>query len=415
MQTTIALATAFCAFTAAALFGATSVLGATPTAASFADFDRRATAGEPLSVVFFGGSLTWGANASDPQRTSYRALMADYLLKRYPKSQLVFHDAAIGGTGSKLGMFRLERDVLARKPDLVFLDFTANDDLFSDDPTALDSYESLLREMIGRNIPVVQCIFGFKFNVGPGWHPEKVLRAIAHKKLAQAYGMPVGDAISYVQNKIEAGETTVEQVWPIDGAHPDDPGYELFFEAVRDAYDRAVSEKMVCHVPEKPVFSDAYMARQRMLLVDQPEQAGWTRQRTYRTSLWFDGLSSRWMGDVLVCDSAKGPVEPLTVKFKGTYVALFGEADQNGLGFKATIDGQPVLYQPSKKQPPSEIWNWNTSRFGEGRLFIWRELSHSLSPGEHTLVITPVVNGADKKPGQLRIESVCVAGATQAP
>ena len=27
--------------------------------ASFADFDRRARGGEPLNVVFFGGSLTW--------------------------------------------------------------------------------------------------------------------------------------------------------------------------------------------------------------------------------------------------------------------------------------------------------------------------------------------------------------------
>ncbi|MGB2998239.1 MAG: hypothetical protein WBC59_06340, partial [Phycisphaerae bacterium] len=35
--------------------------GATP---SFADFDRRAQQGERLNVVFFGASLTWGANAS---------------------------------------------------------------------------------------------------------------------------------------------------------------------------------------------------------------------------------------------------------------------------------------------------------------------------------------------------------------
>ena len=32
-------------------------------AASFVDFARRARAGESLEVVFFGASLTWGANA----------------------------------------------------------------------------------------------------------------------------------------------------------------------------------------------------------------------------------------------------------------------------------------------------------------------------------------------------------------
>src|SRR5689334_1200465 len=100
---------------------------------SFGEFDRRATEGQALTVVFFGGSLTWGANASDPQRTSYRALMGQYLKDKYPKAHINCVDAAIGGTGSKLGMFRLERDVLSYKPDLVFLDFTANDDLAGSD------------------------------------------------------------------------------------------------------------------------------------------------------------------------------------------------------------------------------------------------------------------------------------------
>ncbi|MFA6293503.1 MAG: SGNH/GDSL hydrolase family protein, partial [Victivallales bacterium] len=98
-----------------------------PPAASFAEFDRKAKAGENLSVVFFGGSLTWGANASDPLKTSFRGLMGKYLTEKYPKAHFSFHDAAIGGTGSDLGLFRLERDVLSKKPDLVFLDFTVND------------------------------------------------------------------------------------------------------------------------------------------------------------------------------------------------------------------------------------------------------------------------------------------------
>ena len=38
--------------------------------ASFADFDARATAGERLTVVYFGGSLTWSANASEPDAQS---------------------------------------------------------------------------------------------------------------------------------------------------------------------------------------------------------------------------------------------------------------------------------------------------------------------------------------------------------
>ena len=43
---------------------------------AFADFDHQAKEGEHLSVVFFGASLTWGANATDPQLTSYRGQFA---------------------------------------------------------------------------------------------------------------------------------------------------------------------------------------------------------------------------------------------------------------------------------------------------------------------------------------------------
>src|SRR6266436_5194617 len=115
---------------------------------SFAEFDRRAQAGERLNVVFFGASLTWGANASDPLLTSYRAQIAQRMEARYPEAHFKFWDAAIGGTGSQLGVFRVERDVLRRKPDLVFLDFSANDDIYSDNAETLASYEAILRRLI---------------------------------------------------------------------------------------------------------------------------------------------------------------------------------------------------------------------------------------------------------------------------
>ena len=50
---------------------------------------------------------TWGANASDPQITSYRGLMTQWLREKYPSTAITFYDAAIGGTGSQLGMFRM--------------------------------------------------------------------------------------------------------------------------------------------------------------------------------------------------------------------------------------------------------------------------------------------------------------------
>ncbi len=176
--------------------------------ADFGAFDRHGQAGEPLRVVFFGGSLTWGANASDPQRTSYRALMMDYLRQRYPRAPLVFTDAAIGGTGSQLGIFRLERDVLARQPDLVFLDFTANDGLESASRPPLASYEAILRDLIGRGIPVVQVFLGFRFNFGSSYNLADLPRRRDHLELAAAYQTGIGDAFPLIQARIESGVET---------------------------------------------------------------------------------------------------------------------------------------------------------------------------------------------------------------
>src|ERR1051325_5927999 len=127
------------------LAGIIAMLNCHAATPSFKSFDERAKAGEKLNVVFFGASLTWGANASDPQQTSYRALIGKRLEETYPQAHFKFWDAAIGGTNSQLGVFRFERDVLSHKPDLVFIDFSANDDINSADEETLSSYESLVR------------------------------------------------------------------------------------------------------------------------------------------------------------------------------------------------------------------------------------------------------------------------------
>ena len=169
--------------------------------ASFAGFDARAKAGERLNVVFFGASLTWGANATDQALTSYRAQTKELLEARYPKARFQCYDAAIGGTSSLLGVFRFERDVLARKPDLVFLDFSANDDNWNGNPLVFASYESILRRIIhDGGAPVVAVMFPFMWEIGPGLESgtSAHLGGLTQRlKSAAAYGVPAGDCLLY--------------------------------------------------------------------------------------------------------------------------------------------------------------------------------------------------------------------------
>lgn len=376
---------------------------------SLRKFHDKASRHEPVSVVFFGGSLTWGANASDPLLTSYRGRMMEWLRSQYPQTPIAFHDAAIGGSGSQLGMFRLERDVLAHKPDLVFLDFTVNDDAEGKDVQSLASYEEIVRKLLGQESMVVPVLMMFR------WHAENAeaplpARHQAHIQIAGHYGLPYANTIPYVRGKVAAG-TDIKTLWPFDGAHPDDPGYELFFEAVRDVYQQGVKEEATASLPEKPLFAALYPKRTRQILVDGKLPEGWTREKTYRTSLWFDGMASRWMGDV-ACATAASRSGALEVGFEGSMVGIFGERNGLAPAIRVWIDGKPVA--PPKAKEGEWLWPMDTSRFsppkkGSGNLFGWTVLAHDLKDGPHTLRIEPVWEGADKD-AELRIESVCSAG-----
>lgn len=82
-------------------------------------------AGEPVTIAYFGGSIT--------EQNGWRIQSAELLKKLYPKAAIRSINAAIGGTGSDLGAFRLAHDVLRHKPDLVFIEFAVNDAGAKDD------------------------------------------------------------------------------------------------------------------------------------------------------------------------------------------------------------------------------------------------------------------------------------------
>ena len=47
-------------------------------------FFQKLKCGEEATVAYFGGSITWGATATDPLKTSWRALLAKRLQREFP-------------------------------------------------------------------------------------------------------------------------------------------------------------------------------------------------------------------------------------------------------------------------------------------------------------------------------------------
>ena len=397
--------------TAGVLMAISICAGASAATPSFEDFAKRAETGDRLTVVFFGGSLTWGARASNPQTTSYRAIIGQKLEEKYPKAHFKFVDSAIGGTGSQLGAYRLERDVLAYKPDLVFLDYTLNDDAYRTTPDTLASQEAIIRRIISEaHCPVIQMFLAAKSFVTDGT-TEKMTRRTAHIEIAKAYDVPCGDAIVLMQDKFKKGEIDLDKIWlpdSFDTCHPGDKGYALYAEAAWNAFNKAVADKVVCHVPEKMLNADTYMHVARVKLSALgPLPQGWRTRSPSTDYCAFDFLMTRWLDDVTIASnfvpksrdktSPTEPAKPLKLAFKGSTVLFFGESTPRSAKCKVTIDGKETQFDTCQLGPN------NTGR-------MLQIVAEGLDPSvEHSIQILPVFE-APEKPLEVCIESICVAG-----
>lgn len=418
LDTLLKLITAVCVLTTGA---ARAAGAATP---SFAGFERRAKAGERLNVVFFGASLTWGANATDPQLTSYRARVARQFEVTYPQAHFTFWDAAIGGPGSQLGVFRLDRDVLRRQPDLVFLDFSANDNIYHDTPELLASYESLVRRIItDGHAPVVQMFLPFGSNVQAADF-DKMKRRSAHLGISKAYHTAVGDAILLAVERVRSGATTIDQLWSSDRGHPGDAGYQLFADAAWAGFQDGVHRDLVCAAPAKMLHAETYLTHSRVRISTLgPLPQGWRCGAPNLTSAYFDMLMSRWLDDEVIASNrlatmtAEGKVMltpqavgRLSVRFRGTMVMLFGESTLKSGKYRAIIDGKKVAPKESvETHPPLEYDSAGLAAKSNGNTHHVQVLAENLDAAtEHTLEIEPLFT--PDKEQELRLESICVAG-----
>ena len=83
----------------------------------------------PVRVAFLGGSVTAKADCWRPQ-------VMELLRSLYPSVEWAEINASLGGTGSLFGAFRVDRSVIAHKPDLLFIEYAANDRVATTDVRA---------------------------------------------------------------------------------------------------------------------------------------------------------------------------------------------------------------------------------------------------------------------------------------
>ncbi len=122
MKKVMVLLLSLCAVAAFAAPGDVTVKESTPytVRGGLPNFYAKLNQGKEVKIVYFGGSIT--------EQNGWRVQSAAELQKQFPKAKISSVNAAIGGTGSNLGAFRLQQDALSKRPDLLFVEFAVNDD-----------------------------------------------------------------------------------------------------------------------------------------------------------------------------------------------------------------------------------------------------------------------------------------------
>ena len=171
----------------------------------------KARAGEPVTIVYLGGSITEGATAQPQATRCYAYLSAHAFADAYmpdPK-QLHYVNAGISGTPSVLGITRLQQDVLRHDPDIVFVEFAVND---SNQTPYRIVYESMVRKLLAsESQPAVILIFTFLEN-GYSCQPHM-------QQVGKHYDLGMISVKDAIQPQINLGNITWRD-YSSDSSHP---------------------------------------------------------------------------------------------------------------------------------------------------------------------------------------------------
>ncbi len=195
-------------------------------------------AGEPVTVLFLGGSITVGG--ASPK--GYVTFVGNWLKEQYPKAVISIVNAGISGTGSDYGDRRYDRDVLSKNPDLVLIEFCVNDG----DNDRTESMERMVHKTWLKNPKADIVIFYTLEKHHMDYYKGGTLppSASAHERVAAFYGIPSLGTAFNAASKILSGEIPWE-TFSRDGCHPTQEGYVLF-DAV---FEKALPELLKAEPP----------------------------------------------------------------------------------------------------------------------------------------------------------------------
>jgi len=295
--------------------------------------------GETVRVAYLGGSIT-AANG-------WRIKSREWLAKTYPSAKVEEIHAAIGGTGSDLGVFRVQRDALSHNPDLLFVEFSVNDG--GQAPERIwRAMEGIVRQTWAHN-PRTDICFVYTFAVGQEPFLEKgecPRAASAMEMLADFYAIPSINFSKRIVEMQQAGKLVYKQdkapeegvVWfSSDGVHPLDAGHAIYQQVIEESWPAIEAASRGGDHSEKleSAFVTDHWQAAKMIPVSQEMLSGqWDALPA------TEGLGKSFGNRLGTIWHTGEPGSKLTFQFRGSLARLYDLVGPNGGQAIVTIDGK---------------------------------------------------------------------------
>ncbi|MBD2867154.1 SGNH/GDSL hydrolase family protein [Paenibacillus arenilitoris] len=361
---------------------------------------RKLAEGKEATVAFIGGSVTVGAGATDANAASYRALACRFLERRYPHIAFTFVNAAIGGTDSAYGAFRLKEHAFGQGPaDLLFVEFAVND--AGGRTRSLRAMEGIVRQAKRINPEIDLCFVYLANRPGAERYAatgEPQASVAHHEEVAEHYGIPSVHIGERIYRLLQAGGLRWEELSG-DNVHPNDLGHSLYAGYLRQALEELLVLDLQDGIGSSgvPAPLDPYSYEHAGMKA--PEHAvdrasGWKDVRgwtTERTCSWTPPADI-YLGE--------RPGDEFLLRFDGTAAGISLLAGPDTGDLEAAVDRGPYRTVP--------LFDSFCERFYRPKIAL---LADGLEPGSHTVHIRIAAGKDERSAGHaVRILKLLVNG-----
>jgi lysophospholipase L1-like esterase len=344
---------------------------------------QKLNAGGDVGIAYFGGSIT--------AAPGWRVKTFQWFKETFPKATVREINAAIGGTGSDLGAFRCGQDVIAQRPDLVFVEFNINDGSPTNDFRKV-TMEGIVRQLWSSPAKP-EIIFVYTTSRDLNCKRE------SHPAVAKHYNIPDIDlqpplvaALSRPNlPKPTAKQLTdkkfnwkaVGQVFMGDAVHPNDLGHTIYADTII-AYLKTQTSAKPLPAPKlpKPLVSAEFTSAKLVAPSTAKLEGNWEVLPADEKN----GFISRYKGGVI---NARKPGDTLTFEFEGTALGLYQNVQKDGGKYEWTIDdGQDAPADKTFGGPKGcKHGKVDTAPGPYFPRYHYAMLTCGLAPGKHTLKI----------------------------